>query len=60
MPDLAELRRVILGLERDLAARMHLRTLLAAANEGVAVRRQDIRTLKARIARGSAGAERHK
>jgi hypothetical protein len=55
MSDRVELRRLILRLERDLAAQTQLRTLLAVADTTVAGRRLDVRNLKARIARGSPG-----
>lgn len=51
MSDRAELKRLILQLERDLAARAQLKTLLAAADHTIAGRRLDVRNLKARIAR---------
>jgi hypothetical protein len=49
--DRAELRRLILQIERDLQAQASLRTLLAAAAAAVAGHRQELRTVKARITR---------
>ncbi len=45
-----ELWRVIMRLEREITERARLRTLLAAADTVVALRRLDVRTLKAQIA----------
>ena len=45
-----ELWRVLTRLERELSERERLRTLLAAADTAVALRRLDVRTLKAQIA----------
>ena len=53
MSDRAELRRMLLRLERDLTLREQLRVLLAASNATITGRRGDIRNLKARIERGS-------
>jgi hypothetical protein len=47
----AELKRVVLQLERDLVAQARLRTLSTDADTTVVVRRRDLRTLKARIKR---------
>ena len=54
----AELTRLILQLERDLAVQRHLKVLLAAAATTVTSRRTDVRNLKARMARGPSGRER--
>ena len=48
-----ELWRVLTRLERELADRARLRTLLAAADTVVALRRLDVRALKAQIAERS-------
>jgi hypothetical protein len=53
MTDRAEFERLILRLERDLAAQMHLRVLLTAADTTVAGRRRELRNLKAQMARQS-------
>lgn len=45
-----ELWRVLTRLERELVDRARLRTLLAAADTVVALRRFDVRALKAQIA----------
>ena len=45
-----ELWRLLMRLERELSERARLRTLLAAADTVVALRRLDVRTLKAQIA----------
>ena len=51
MTDAADLVRLFLKLERDVAARTQLRTLLTAADATVARRRRDLRAIRARIAR---------
>jgi hypothetical protein len=51
MTDRAEARRLILQLERDVLARTQIRALLVTADLAIAGRRQDLRNLKARIAR---------
>jgi capsid portal protein len=51
MTDRAELRRLILQLERDLSARAQVRSMLTVFETTVAVRRRDVRNLKARIGR---------
>ena len=53
MTDRAELTRLILQVERDLAAQASLRTLLAAADATVVGRRRELQNVKARIKRGS-------
>ena len=53
MTDRAEFTRLILQIERDLLARAQLRVLLTAADTTVAGHRQELRNLKARIARSS-------
>ena len=45
-----ELWRVLTRLEREISDRARLRTLLAAADAVVALRRLDVRALKAQIA----------
>jgi len=51
--DRTELQRLALQIERDLLARANFRTLLALADTTVAGHRQELRTIKARIKRGS-------
>jgi len=60
MPERAELKRLILQIERDLAARTHLTALLTSADATIADRRRDVRNLKARMARRSPEPERAK
>jgi hypothetical protein len=55
MTDRAELRRLVLQLERDVSARAHLRSLLLAADTTLAIDRRDLRNFKARLGRKSAG-----
>lgn len=55
MTDDNERRRLILQIERDLAARASLRTLLAAAEATVAGHRRDLRILEARVTRNRQG-----
>jgi hypothetical protein len=50
-----ERRRLILQIERDLAARASLRTLLAAAEATVAGHRRDLRIVEARVTRNRQG-----
>jgi hypothetical protein len=52
--DFAELKQLMLQLERDVLAQSQLRTLLSAADATVAVRRQRLRLIKARIKRARA------
>ena len=52
--DYAELKQLMLQIERDLLAQSQLRTLLTAADASVAVRRQRLRLIKARIKRARA------
>jgi hypothetical protein len=52
--DYAELKQLMLQLERDLVAQSQLRTLLAHADSAVATRRQRLRLIKARIKRAIA------
>jgi hypothetical protein len=59
MADRAERRRLILQLERDSVTQQQLRALLAASDSAVAASRRDLRSLKARMARRSAGQERN-
>jgi len=49
--DRALCRRLVLQIERDLAAQTHLRILLAAAETTIAGDRQELRTVKARLGR---------
>lgn len=49
--DRAELKRLILQIERDLLAQAQLRTLLTAADKTVATHRQKLRSVKARVKR---------
>jgi len=49
--DRAELKRLILQIERDLLAQSQLRTLLTAANKTVAAHREKLRSVKARVKR---------
>jgi hypothetical protein len=52
--DFAELKQLMLQIERDLLAQAQLRTLLSAADATVAARRQRLRVIKARIKRARA------
>jgi hypothetical protein len=52
--DFAELKQLMLQIERDLLAQSQLRTLLSAADATVAVRRQRLRVIRARIKRARA------
>jgi hypothetical protein len=54
MTDGAAFRRLILQLERALVARAQFRALASATDATVAARRQELRNLKARMARQSA------
>ena len=47
--DHAELKRLILQIERDLLAQSQLRTLLTAADKTVAAHREKLRGVKARV-----------
>ena len=49
--DFAELKQLMLQIERDLLAQSQLRTLLSAADATVAGHRQRLRVIKARIKR---------
>jgi hypothetical protein len=60
MPDRSLLRRLNLQLERDLLARAQLQVLVTAADASVAGHRQELRNLKARLARRSLDAGRNK
>ena len=57
--DRAQLMRLVLRLERDVLARAQLRALLATADVAVAGHRQEVRSLKARMARRSPKSERN-
>lgn len=59
MSDRAQLRRLVLRLERDVLAQAQLRALLATADVAVAGHRQEVRSLKARMARRSPKSERN-
>ena len=50
-PQLTELQRLILQIERDLATQAQLRTLLTAADQVVANNREELRRIKAHIKR---------
>lgn len=50
-PHRTQLKRLILQIERDLAAQAQLRTLLTVADATVADDRQELRTIKARVKR---------
>ena len=60
MTDRATFTRLVLQFERDLLAQAHLRVLLTAAETTVAGRRRELRILKARMVRRSAGLGRRK
>jgi hypothetical protein len=47
--DRAELKRLMLQIERDLLAQAQLRALLTAADKNVADHREKLRSIKARI-----------
>jgi hypothetical protein len=49
--DRAELKRLLLQIERDLLAQAQLRTLLTAADQTVAAHREKLRSVKARVKR---------
>ena len=49
--DRAELKRLLLHIERDLLAQAQLRTLLTAADQTVAAHREKLRSVKARVKR---------
>ncbi|HEX4348633.1 MAG TPA: hypothetical protein VHZ73_13745 [Vicinamibacterales bacterium] len=55
MTNRADCRRLMLQLERDLAAQAQFRALLTVAEATVANRRRELRNLKARVARESPG-----
>jgi hypothetical protein len=52
--DYAELKQLMLQIERDLLAQAQLRTLLADADTTITVRRKRLRVIKARIKRAQA------
>ena len=54
-PQLTELQRLILQIERDLVAQAQLRTALTAGDETVADDRQELRVIKARMKRKRLG-----
>jgi hypothetical protein len=49
--DHAEFKRLVLQIERDLAAQANLRALLTTAGTTVSGHREELRTVKARIQR---------
>ena len=49
--DRAELKRLLLQIERDLLAQAQLRALLTAADKTVADHREKLRSVKARVKR---------
>ena len=49
--DRAELKRLMLQIERDLLAQAQLRALLTAADKNVADNREKLRSAKARVKR---------
>jgi hypothetical protein len=53
LADRRELSRMTLQVERDLLTRTRLKILLTAANTTLRHRRQALRTVTARIARGA-------
>jgi len=55
MTDGNERRRLMLKIERAMAARAGLRTLLAAADAAVAGHRRDLRILEARVTHNRQG-----
>lgn len=50
-PQLTELERLILQIERDLARQAQLRTLLTVADQVVASDREELRRIKAQLKR---------
>jgi hypothetical protein len=52
--DYAELKQLMLQIERDVLAQSQLRTLLSDADATVATRRRRLRVIKARIKRAEA------
>ena len=50
-PQLTELQRLILQIERDLATQAQLRTLLTVADQVVASDREELRRIKAQLKR---------
>jgi len=51
LTDRAEIKRLILRIQRDMLAQTQLRTLLIAADTTIADHRQTLRSIKARIKR---------
>ena len=51
MTDRAEVRRLLLQVERDLVAQTHLKALWNNAGTFIARHRQELRTVEARITR---------
>jgi len=49
--DRTDFKRLVLQIERDLAAQASLRTLLTAAGTTVSSHREELRTVRARIKR---------
>jgi len=56
--DRAELRRLLLDIDRATVARAQLQTLVTAAEATVGARRRDLRNLRARLRRAAARAPR--
>jgi len=50
-PDHIEFKRLMLQIERDLLSQARLRTLLTSASATTAGHREELRTVKARLAR---------
>lgn len=55
LDDFKEVQRLILQIERDLLKQSRLKTMLLTASESVADHRQELRTVKARMARTGRG-----
>jgi hypothetical protein len=60
MTDRVRITQLLLQVERDSLAQAQLKTLLTAADFAIAGHRQELRSLKARIARKSAATGRRK
>ncbi len=58
LADFKEVQRLILQIERDLLKQSRLKTMLLTASETVADHRQELRTVKARMARAGRGKRR--
>ena len=55
LDDFKEVQRLILQIERDLLKQSRLKTMLLTASETVADHRQELRTVKTRMARAGRG-----